>query len=331
MVNLGTPDAPDFFSVARYLTQFLNDKRVIDIPAFFRFLLVNLIIVPFRSRKSSKAYQRLWKKNNGVSPLLKYGLIQQQQLQEKLGQDYTVELAMRYQNPSLTSVLERMQKVNYQKIIILPLFPQYASASGGSAIEETLRIIQKWWVIPTLEVISDFYDHPLYIEAMAEKAKNFDFNQYDQILFSYHGLPIRQLDKTYAKGLCADHPCETEINAENRFCYVAQCYATTRSLAKKLNIPEDKYQVVFQSRLGKEPWTEPFAEDVVIQLAKSGLKKVLFFSPAFVSDCLETELEIAEEYLEIFQEYGGEHLDLVPSLNDSTRLTACLQDLVLSC
>ena len=151
----------------------------------------------------------------------------------------TFHMAMRYQSPSMHSVLEEMRRIGYEKIIILPLFPQYASASSGSAIEKAMDIIRKWWVIPEITTISQFYDNEGYMDAVVERAKEFNVEDYDHVLFSYHGLPERQVDKVYDDGLCEDQPCETEINQENKFCYKATCYATTRLIAAKMNLSED--------------------------------------------------------------------------------------------
>ena len=239
MINLGTPDSPKIGDVRRYLTEFLNDPRVIDIPWLKRKLLVNLIIVPFRSSNSSKIYKQLWTKEG--SPLLIYGNKVRDKLQQSLGDDFGVHLGMRYQNPSLDKVLAEMQQKNYTKIIILPMFPHYASSSTGSAIEKALKIINTWWVIPELSVISQFWDHPKFIDAFVERAKQHPLEEYDHFLFSYHGLPERQVDKVYLDGKpCADHDCEHGITEENKYCYKATCYATTRLLAEKLNIPKEK-------------------------------------------------------------------------------------------
>ncbi|NMM46959.1 ferrochelatase [Marinigracilibium pacificum] len=325
LINLGTPDSPKVSDVRSYLTQFLNDPRVIDLPTIKRTLLVNGIIVPFRAKGSSKEYQKLWTENG--SPLLYYSVQTKEKLQEALGDEVTVELAMRYKNPSIPDVLEKMRKENYDKIIVLPLFPQYASATNGSAIEEVFRVISKWWVIPELDFVGQFWDHPLYIEAFAEIGNKFNIEEYDHVIFSYHGLPTRQVDKVYDNGLCEDHDCELEITEENKFCYKATSYATTRAIAENLNIPEDKYTVAFQSRLDKE-WLEPFADKTVIEQAKKGAKKLLFFSPAFTADCLETIVEIGEGYQELFEEHGGEKVQLVPSLNDHPKWIECLKDIV---
>lgn len=328
LIQLGTPDSPSVSDVRKYLSEFLNDPRVIDIPYLLRKILVNLIIVPFRAPKSAKLYKLLW--TDKGSPLLFYSVSLKEKLQSALGNKFEVELAMRYQNPSMESVLERMKKKVYDKIIILPLFPHYASASTGSAINKSLDIIRKWWVIPELKIISQFYDNEEYINSVAARGKQFNLSVYDHILFSYHGLPVRQVDKVYNDGIpCNEHKCESEINDSNRFCYKAACYATTRLLAQKLNIPKEKYTVCFQSRLDKK-WLEPFSDKVIAELAQKGAKKLLVFSPAFVADCLETTVEIGHDYLQIFKANGGESLQLVESLNDSPLWVETLKKMVIN-
>jgi ferrochelatase len=317
LLQLGTPDSPSTSDVRRYLSEFLNDPRVIDIPWLARKILVNGIIVPFRAPKSAKIYKELWKVGKGVSPLITHSVNVQNKLKDLFQEEnVTIELAMRYQNPSMDSILDRMHKANYDQIIILPLFPQYASASSGSAIEKAMNIIRKWWVIPEIKIISQFWDNEGYINSIIERTKAFNISEYDHILFSYHGLPERQVDKVYeGTDLCSDQPCESEINEENKFCYKATSFATTRLIAAKLGLKEEQYTVCFQSRLDKK-WLTPFSDKVVEEQAKKGAKKLLVFSPAFVADCLETIIEIGSEYQEIFEEHGGEKVQLVPSSND---------------
>lgn len=326
LVNLGTPDSPSVGDVRSYLSQFLNDPRVIDIPWLPRKILVNLIIVPFRASKSAKIYQKLW--TDKGSPLLYHSNTVKALLQKDLGTDYDVHLAMRYKNPSIPSVLEQMRQQNYARIIVVPMFPQYASASTGSALEEVMRVIQSWWVIPEVKLISQYYDHALFIDALVVRGRQYKLEEYDHILFSYHGLPERQVDKVHLQGLCSDHNCEHEVTEENKFCYKATCYATTRSLVEKLNIPKEKYTVCFQSRLDQK-WLKPFSDEVVRECGRKGMKKILVFSPAFTADCLETIIEIGEEYQDIFKEHGGEKVQLVESLNDHPLWIACLKELVL--
>ena len=316
VINLGTPNSAKLVDVYKYLTEFLNDPRVIDIPWISRFLLVNFIIIPFRVRNSTKIYKMLFDQNNGVAPLLEYGESFKAQLAQRFqNEEVTIELAMRYGKPSLNEVCARMEKASYDEIVILPMFPQYASSSTGSALEKALRLIRNWYVIPEVKVISQYWDNPGYIDTIIERAKKFNLKDYDHILFSYHGLPERQVDKVYEDRDCDNHDCEKEINAENRWCYKATCYGTTRLIAERLGIEEKDYTVCFQSRLDKE-WLEPFSDKVVEEWGRKGAKKLLVFSPAFVADCLETTIEIGDEYDELFKELGGEKVDLVESLND---------------
>jgi ferrochelatase len=325
LVNLGSPDSPSPSDVYRYLTEFLNDPRVIDIPWLGRKLLVNGIIVPFRHRKSAAVYKKLWTENG--SPLIHSGKEVAKLLQARLADNEKVFLAMRYQNPSMDNVLKEIQDWNPDKIILIPLFPQYASASGGSVIDKALKIISQWWVIPEIHVVSQFFDQPDYIRGFVENGKQFNLSEYDHVLFSYHGLPERQVDKVYEDRACRNHSCEHEINEENKFCYKATCYATTRLIAEGLGLNESGYTVCFQSRLGKG-WIEPFSDVVIEELAKKGAKKLLVFSPAFVADCLETTIEIGDEYQELFEEHGGEKVQLVPSLNEGKEFVDCLESLV---
>lgn len=328
LIQLGTPDSPERNDVARYLREFLMDPRVIDIPYFSRLLLVKGIIVPFRAPKSSKVYKELWALGNGVSPLLTHTQNVVKLVQNRFGsENVTVEMAMRYQNPSMESVLEKMRRANYDQIIIIPLFPQYASASTGSALDKAMEIIKKWWVIPEIKMVAQFYDNEGYIDSIVERAKAFNLADYDKIMFSYHGLPQRQVDKVYDDGLCSDQPCEHEVNEHNKFCYKATCYATSRLLAAKLGLTEGQYTVSFQSRLDKK-WIEPFSDKIIEKWGAEGAKRILAFSPAFVADCLETLIEIGEEYQELFVEHGGEKVQLVPSSNDHPRFIDCLEDLI---
>ena len=326
LINLGTPDSPSVKDVRSYLSQFLNDRRVIDIPWLWRKILVNIVIVPFRAPKSAHIYKKLWTPEG--SPLLYYSIAAQNLLQAELGESYGVHLAMRYKNPSIPHVLEQMRTKNYDDIIVLPMFPQYASASTGSALDEVMRVVRNWWVIPEVKFVSQYYDHPTFIDAVVERSRRFNLSDYDHILFSYHGLPERQLEKVHEKGGCADYNCENKVTPENKYCYKATCYATTRLIARQLSIPKEKYTVCFQSRLD-EKWLKPFSDVVVEECARKGMKKILVFSPAFTADCLETIIEIGQEYQEIFAANGGEKVQLVESLNDHPLWIQCLKDLVL--
>jgi ferrochelatase len=329
LLNLGTPDSPNRKDVKSYLTQFLNDPRVIDIPWLLRKILVNGIIVPFRSGNSSKLYKAIWDKKNG-SPLLMHSKNLAEKLQLAVGENYKVELAMRYKNPSIKSVLERMKEEGYHKIIIFPLFPQYASSSTGSALQKAMEIISKWWVIPELKIISQYYTNPNYINCIINRAKAHDLNAYEHIVFSYHGLPERQVDKVYNDGyLCKDHNCETENTYENYYCYKAACFQTTELIVKQLQLPKEKYTVSFQSRLDNK-WLTPFSDKIIEDLGKKGIKNILVFSPAFTADCLETIYEIGTEYQEIFHEHGGNKIQLVESLNSGNDWVETVKEISLA-
>ena len=329
LINLGTPDSPKTSDVRKYLTQFLNDPRVIEINPIARFVLVNGIIVPFRSSKSAKLYQHIWTKEG--SPLLVNSNKMKVLLQKELGENYVVELGMRYQNPSLKSALDKLKAEKVDKIIMIPLYPQYASSSTGSSVAEAIRLLQKWEVTPSFEVISKFYDNPDFIDACVDVAAKYNINEYDFVIFSYHGLPeshIKLSSEHYGGNSCQLGSCCDKITKNNQYCYRANCFETTRQLVKKLNIPEGKYETTFQSRLN-DKWIKPYSDKIVEQKAKEGKKKILVFSPAFVADCLETIYEIGTEYDEIFKEHGGEKITLVESLNDSPKWIDALKKMVL--
>ena len=325
LINLGTPDSPKVGSVGTYLFEFLNDPRIIDIPWLLRKVLVNILIVPFRMFSSAKEYQKLW--GDKGSPLLYHSKELVVKVQNELGENYGVHLAMRYNKPSIKQVLAEMQKEQYDDIVILPLYPQYASSSGGTAIEEVMKHISKWWVIPNIKIISEFFEDEGYIESIASRAKEFDLDSYDHILFSYHGLPTRHIEKSNIEN-CKANDCNCSKVEKNNYCYRSNCYSTTSKIAEKLQLDSSKYSICFQSRLNNK-WLTPFADKEVIKLAKSGAKKILVFSPAFVADCLETTVEIGEGFKELFIENGGEQLDLVPSLNTHPRWVKAVKDLVV--
>tara|TARA_B000000437_G_C11669351_1_gene314928 strand:+ start:78 stop:1076 length:999 start_codon:yes stop_codon:yes gene_type:complete len=314
IVNLGTPNKPTYFSVFKYLRQFLMDGRVININPIFRFFLVNLFICPIRSFSSTKIYKKVWNDETG-SPLLHNTKKLAEKIQSKLP-EYIVEYAMRYQSPSIEKVLNKLLIQNPDEIIILPLFPHYAAATTGSVYEEVSRILSKKWVVPKIKFINQFYDNDKFIDAWVEKAKKFDFNSYDKIIFSYHGIPNSHVDNVYENSVCNDHDCEIKITEINKFCYKATTYETTKLIASRLNISPENYVVTYQSRLTNK-WLSPFTDEVLQAIANEGTKNVLVFSPSFTADCLETIIEIGDEYNELFINSGGQKLDYVESLNYS--------------
>jgi len=327
LVNLGTPDSTSVQDVRKYLREFLSDKRVIDIPAVPRWMLVNLIIAPFRAPKSTAEYRKLFTERG--SPLKYYTEDLLDPLRSILGDEYQVEYAMRYQNPSVESGLNKLKDGNVSSIHVIPLFPQYASATTGSVIDKVMEIVKTWQIIPQIKFTSQFLEDEKFLEVIAKNGRKWmDQTEYDHFVFSYHGLPERQIRKGSVGNQCKLGGCCEAFHERNQFCYRAQCFQTTKLVAEKLGIPKDKYTVCFQSRLGKDPWIQPYTENVLHDLAKQGKKKVLAFSPAFVSDCLETTIEVGETYKEDFIEAGGEQWDLVESLNSDPMWIDCLAGLV---
>lgn len=314
LINLGTPDECDTASVRRYLTQFLNDPRVVDLPTVRRWLLVNLLIVPFRAKKSAHAYQQIWSQEG--SPLLANSIKLQRKLQFALGNQYQVEIGMRYGNPSIESALKKLAACT--KLIILPLFPQYTSAATGSALEVALKTIAADWNVPEIIVKSNFYNQPEFINAFADNIKSAVGNKkIDTLLFSYHGLPERHITKSECLAACDHQRACPDITRNNEFCYRAQCYDTSRLIASALHLTTDDYHVSFQSRLGKTPWIKPYTDLLLPDLIKQGKKNIAVVSPSFVADCLETLEEINIRTRAQWRALGGEEFIFVPCLNDS--------------
>lgn len=316
LVNLGTPDDPTPRSVKKYLDEFLMDPLVIDLPYLLRLLLVKGLITPRRSSQSAEAYQKIWNESKG-SPLLFHSEELKQEIQQRFA-DHPIELAMRYGSPSLPQALERLHQAGVAELVVLPLYPQFSLAATQSSLDKIQKTLKKMRWAPRLSIIEDFYEHPHFVRAFAELGRLKNYSSYDQILFSFHGLPEHHIHKLHPPAVCQfTSSCCEKITDQNRYCYRAQCFATARAIAHLLDLPDTHYQVSFQSRLGKRPWIQPFTDVVLKNLAQKGVKKVLVYSPSFVADCLETLEEIEIRERESFLENGGETLDLVPSLNTS--------------
>jgi protoporphyrin/coproporphyrin ferrochelatase len=316
LVNLGTPEAPDPGAVRRYLREFLSDPRVIDIHPMGRWLLLNLFILPFRPRRSAEAYRKIWMPEG--SPLLFYGRALAREVAARLQGEFEVELAMRYGRPSLRSGLEALRKRGATELTVLPLYPQYAASSTGSSVDELMRLLRGSWDIEPVRVLPPFYDDPGYLDAFAQGARPvLESSRPDLVLFSFHGLPERQIRKSDPSGAhcLSSESCCDAIGSRNYRCYRAQSYATARALAARLGLPADRWTVAFQSRLGRTPWIHPYTDLVLRDLPGRGVKRVVVVVPSFVADCLETLEEIAIRGASSFREAGGESLALVPSLN----------------
>ncbi|MDJ0789804.1 MAG: ferrochelatase [Myxococcota bacterium] len=329
LLQLGTPDSPQTGDVRRYLRQFLSDPRVLDIGAVGRFLLLNLIILPFRPRKSAEAYESIW--TEAGSPLLTNGLALAEGVAKRLGDGTPVELGMRYGQPSIESALDRLIEAGVERVIALPLFPQEAGSSTGSALQELHRAAGARWNVPTLTTLPPFFEHPGFVRAVVDQARVAleDFEA-DHVLFSYHGLPERQIRRAEQRPghcLASEGCCDTGSPALAH-CYRAQCYATTRAVAAALELAPDAHSTAFQSRLGRDPWIQPFTDHLLDELPKRGVRRLAVLCPSFVADCLETLEEIGIRGREQWLAAGGEELRLVPCVNASDGWIEAVADMV---
>lgn len=319
LLNLGTPAASSVPEVRRYLREFLSDPRVLDVNPLSRALLLYGFILPFRPRRSAEAYRSIWTERG--SPLLAHGHDLAAKLQVRLGSYWQVQVAMRYGEPSIGAALARFRARAVDRILVFPLFPQYSSAAWGSAIEKLFAEASKLWNVPTLQVVPAYYDHPAFIDAFAAIARGAlaDFNA-EKVLISFHGLPERQVRKSDESGgahCLQDESCCSVIVNANRNCYRAQCFATSRALARQLALPADSWGTSFQSRLGRTPWIRPYTDERIRELAKARVRRLAVLCPSFTADCLETLEEIGIRGRQDFLAHGGQELCLVPSLNSS--------------
>jgi ferrochelatase len=314
-MNLGSPDSTEVKDVRRYLNEFLMDERVIDKPWLFRFLLVRGIIVPFRAPKSAEAYKSIWTKEG--SPLI----VISKQLRDALDKEVEepVAIAMRYGTPSPKETYDELLKSNpdLEEVILVPMYPHYAMSSYETAVEYAVEQHKKGGYSFKLTTIKPYYDNEEYLQALCDSMQLFLQGEYDHILFSYHGVPERHIykgDITRQHCLKVANCCEVASPA-HKYCYRHQCLVTTKLVTERLGVPKYKWTMTFQSRLGRDEWLKPYTAATLEELPKQGIKKLLVVCPAFVSDCLETLEEIAEEGKEIFLHAGGESFEMIPCLN----------------
>jgi protoporphyrin/coproporphyrin ferrochelatase len=316
LVNLGSPDSPKPKDVKKYLDEFLMDERVIDVPYLLRVLLVKGIILNTRPKKSAKAYQKIWWPEG--SPLIVLSERLQKKVQEKVS--VPVVLAMRYGNPSITSGLEELHQQGVDEVMLIPLYPQFAMATTETILVLAEKIRAEKYPEMNFTILPAFYNQLDYIRDLSLSIqKSLETFEHDYLLFSYHGVPERHIRKSdVTKSHCKiDKSCCNNPSTAHEFCYRHQCYETTRQVAEFLNLKEGTYSTSFQSRLGADPWLQPYTDATIDGLAKQGIKKLAVVTPAFVSDCLETLEEIGMEAAESFEENGGEHFLSIPCLNDS--------------
>ncbi|MDX8337832.1 ferrochelatase [Draconibacterium sp. IB214405] len=312
LMNVGSPDKPTVPAVRKYLTEFLNDERVIDLPYLLRKFLVNVIIIPARAKNSTKLYRQLWTKKG--SPLIYISDELKHKLQDEMGDDYEVFMGMRYGNPGYKAALADIKKKGFDKIILLPLFPHHAMSTTETSLVAAQKEIKKLGIKSEVFEVGQFYHDPKFIDAFAERIQQYKLQDFDHIIFSYHGLPNRHLEKCHPGIKVENCSCHKTMPEHGNLCYRATVYETSRLLAAQLNLQPEQYSVGFQSRLSKN-WLTPFTDELLGELLEKGKKKILIAAPSFVTDCLETTLELGVEYGEEFLEKGGEKLQLVDSLN----------------
>ena len=320
LVQLGTPDAPTPPAVRRYLAEFLADPRVIDLPAPLRWLLLHGVILRVRPRRSAEAYRQIWTPKG--SPLRVHSEAFAVALARELGGGFSVALGMRYGAPSIDAALAALAASGATRLLVWPLFPQHAEASTGSALARVFERLHRRPTFGRVRVLGPCWDDPGFAAAFAAVARPvLDASRPEHVLFSYHGLPERQLRAADPTGrhCLASEDCCASLSAANARCYRAQCFATTRTLAAALALAPAAHSTAFQSRLGRARWTQPSTEEALARLRSAGVRRVAVLCPAFVADCLETLEEIGIRAREQWRQHGGEELVLVPSLNEDPR------------
>ncbi len=308
LVNLGTPDEPTPGAVKTYLAEFLSDPRIVSLPKWLWQIILRGIVLQVRPKRSAQAYAAIW--TDQGSPLLVLSERLRDALQQQLGSRVSVALAMRYGNPSLPEVLQTLRRRNIQRLLVLPLYPQYSATTTASIFDALTRELQNWRWIPELRFIQRYHQEPDYVATLSDSIRSYraEHGSAEKLLFSFHGIP-----KDYYE---AGDP------------YPDQCRATAEQVAASLGLQPDQWHITFQSRFGKQEWVKPYTDETLKQWGREGIRSVQVVCPAFAVDCLETLEEIAEENREYFLESGGESYAYIPALNDSPAQVRMLADLV---
>lgn len=326
LVNLGSPDSPSVPDVRRYLREFLMDPLVLDVNWVARFCVVNFAILPSRPKQTAEAYEKVWRADG--SPLVASSRSVQNTLRQRV--TIPVELAMRYQNPSIPEAVGRLAQLGVDDVLLIPLFPHYAMSSFETAVERVKEVAVRIAPKMRFQVQPPFFDQPDYITALVASAREYLDQGYDHLLISFHGLPERHLRKADPTGchcLTAANCCEGSHPA-HATCYRAQCFKTVAAFVNQAEIPREKYSVAFQSRLGRDPWLKPYTDFELPRLVGDGVKKLLVMCPSFVSDCLETLEEIGIRGRETFLAAGGKECRLIPCLNEHPLWLAALEKMI---
>jgi ferrochelatase len=309
LVNLGSPSAPTTFAVRKFLKEFLWDPRVVNIPRFLWWIILHFLVLPFRPLKAKKAYQKIWQEKGSPLIFLTQQLVDKVNSQFK-NTDYSIDCVMRYGKPSIRQQLAKYRKNKIEELVVIPLYPQYSITTTASVYDEVIKYVMKWWAIPSIRFISEYHQHPLYIEAIADSIKQFWSNngRNELLLISFHGLPEKL----------------TEWGDP----YSHQCHQTAELIAKKLLLSDEQWKIVFQSRFGKAKWLQPYCIEMLQALPKQGVKNVDIVCPGFAVDCLETLEEIELENKKFFLQAGGQSYYYIPALNDSKKHIELMVELI---
>ncbi|GAB5500171.1 MAG: ferrochelatase [Pseudohongiellaceae bacterium] len=318
LLNLGTPAEPTPEGLRDYYRHFFSDPYVFDFNPLGLWLLRNLIILPFRAPRIAKDYEQIWMDDG--SPLKVYADRMQASVQQAFtaaGEDVLVRNAMAYSKPFVAETMAELETAGAKEIVLLPMYPQYSTATTESVFNDVRQAAKKWQVAPKLHFVNDLFTEPAFIRAWTARINSFiEKESIDHVVFSYHGVPEKTIKKADKAGVCKFGTCCQQITEGNRYCYRMQCVQTTEAIVKALGWDKDKYSFAFQSRFGPLPWLQPYLDEHLASLVNKGVKRVAVVTPSFISDCLETLFEIGVEYKEEFEEAGGDHFALVPNLND---------------
>jgi len=314
LMNLGSPDSASVRDVRKYLHQFLMDERVIDIPYLSRFFLVHAVIAPFRAPKSAALYKSIWTREG--SPLIAISNRLRKLLQQDREDDLIV-ISMRYGKPSVEDAFNRLQTAGVGEVVLLPLYPHYAMSSYETAVVDAMDVYSKKGYSFGISTIKPYYDNEKFLNALGESIRPYLTEEYDHVLFSYHGIPERHVINSDPTGShCLKSPdCCTTPSTAHKTCYRHQCHFTTQAMAAQLQLRPNTYSTSFQSRLGRDPWLQPYTAELLPKLPAMGIKKLVVVCPAFSADCLETLEEMDVEGKNLFLQAGGESFVRVPCLN----------------
>ncbi len=318
LLNLGTPAEPTAKGLRAFYRHFFSDPFVFDFNPVGRWLLRNCIILPFRAPRIAEDYAKIWMEEG--SPLKVYADRMQNSVQSRFdesGEEVIVLNGMAYSEPFVAQSMAELERKGVREILLLPMFPQYSTATTASIFDAVNKAAARWQEAPQLNFVTDLFQEPAFIKVWATVIKqHLDVESVDHVIFSYHGVPEKTIYQADESGVCQLGTCCQQVTEQNRLCYRMQCVQTTAAIARELDWQEEYYSLAFQSRFGPLPWIQPYLDEHIVDLLEQGKKRLAVVTPSFISDCLETLFEIGIEYREQFEEAGGESFQLLPNLND---------------